>query len=547
MMMHVWRNFDQNPTVTTIDAAHPIRNLPFPGVTICNNNKVYKPRTREFRKIMQSNGLNSSEMDQYFLLLSKLVRPERIEANNSMLTGVLGFLNVSVEGLMYQLRQPCSSMLISCSWLGYRYDCSKIFKTVKSNQGFCCAFNYHFWMPQTFDYGFDETLDDERSGTKNWPNDTEEHLPGVDKVQMSAGAGRDKGLSVLLDVEAESYESSVSPYAGLLILIHDPHDFPDIDVQSATLLPGQRLAVSLDGTGIESEQNLREMEPRKRKCWFDDEAEKKYKSYYSYQSCVSNCLYKQMNGTCGCLPFFYPGIGKQRIVARLAHTSQFCLPPLTHHTFSSFHVHICTAEGESTCYLSDIHCLLSVAVRARITCIFSIIPEQLSGATQDSLDQCYCLPQCSDISYDIATENIDMKDVPHDIEILRGYDIRNVSLMYVYFSDTTYLMYRRHSISSWYDLLASFGGIFGLCLGGSVISVVELFYLFVMEFLGLRRRLRRRSIPLATELFRPAANLGKSRGATADHPPPLDKERIFSIGAINKTVNGHSTCSIARS
>jgi amiloride-sensitive sodium channel len=43
MMRIVWLRFDESPTVTTVETTtYPIWNLPFPAVTLCNNNKIYK-------------------------------------------------------------------------------------------------------------------------------------------------------------------------------------------------------------------------------------------------------------------------------------------------------------------------------------------------------------------------------------------------------------------------------------------------------------------------------------------------------------------------
>lgn len=44
LMLLVWNRFQTTPTITTVETInYPIWNLPFPAVTICNNNKVYGP------------------------------------------------------------------------------------------------------------------------------------------------------------------------------------------------------------------------------------------------------------------------------------------------------------------------------------------------------------------------------------------------------------------------------------------------------------------------------------------------------------------------
>lgn len=51
----------------------------------------------------------------------------------------------------------------------------------------------------------------------------------------------------------------------------------------------------------------------------------------------------------------------------------------------------------------------------------------------------------------------------------------------MHFKDLTCIKYRRDMYMTWDGLFASFGGIFGLCLGGSVISLVELFYFYTLR------------------------------------------------------------------
>jgi amiloride-sensitive sodium channel len=44
MMKIVWQRFHESPTVTTVETTtYPIWNIPFPAVTLCDNNKVYQP------------------------------------------------------------------------------------------------------------------------------------------------------------------------------------------------------------------------------------------------------------------------------------------------------------------------------------------------------------------------------------------------------------------------------------------------------------------------------------------------------------------------
>lgn len=60
-------------------------------------------------------------------------------------------------------------------------------------------------------------------------------------------------------------------------------------------------------------------------------------------------------------------------------------------------------------------------------------------------------------------------------------DLTNLTTMAVHFRDLTCILYRRDVYQTWDGLFASFGGIFGLCLGGSILSLVEMSYFFTIR------------------------------------------------------------------
>ncbi|XP_014606237.1 PREDICTED: pickpocket protein 28-like [Polistes canadensis] len=420
------------------------------GVTICNNNKVYSPHAKIFGNILSKHGINHSQSEKFFISLMKLTRPDKIDVDNLIATRALEVLGFTVDRLMYELMQPCKSMLLRCAWLGQKFNCSDIFKAVKSREGYCCAFNYHFYLDRLYGYdNYDLKNTSEDSDRSNIPL---EELPGIGEIQKAPGSGRDVGLAVALNIEAEHYKSSNSPFVGATVLIHDPHDYPDIGIHSITVLPGHTIGVGISGMTTESSDNLRQLPLRRRMCLFQDEV--KGLKNYSFQSCVSNCIYMRVHKYCGCLPFYYPN------------------------------------ENSRTCFLTDIDCILNHR-------------RTLSTYETSFKSECNCLPQCSDTFYDVASESIPVEDVGYNSEITHNVNNKNASFVYVFFRKISYMEYRTVNILSWDTLLASFGGIFGLCLGGSVISLVELLYYIIREFCYHHKgsTSSKRNLPAASELF----------------------------------------------
>ncbi|XP_078039634.1 pickpocket protein 28 [Augochlora pura] len=468
LMMRLWDHYSDNPTVTIIDTSNPIKDLQFPGITICNNNKVYGRHANIIARKLLMNGFDISMTNRLFSSLMKLIRPDKIEIDNATAAWALDTLDYSVEKLMFELMQPCSAMLVRCAWLGQIYNCNKIFKIVKANEGFCCGFNYHYDLSKV--YKNDGTwLENFTTSEKvAEPEKPSEFLPGVTEILRAPGAGRDIGLSVALNIDAANYKSSIRQFVGANVLVHDPIDYPDVGAQTSSLVPGHVMTLTLSGTRVSSSDNMRNIPLDKRMCLFDGESPGERK--YSYQTCISECTQKNTYKPCGCLPFFFP----------------------------DNHPEI------RTCYLTDVDCILTHR---------NTLPEQqLSHRGND----CNCLPQCNDETFEVVSESIKINELNYDSELSHGLNVNTTSFLYVYFRDGSYLEYRKETILGWDSLLASFGGIFGLCLGGSVLSFFEFLYYLISEVLAARRKkreLRDENLPPASMLFvsKPAnKDLGKA-------------------------------------
>lgn len=51
----------------------------------------------------------------------------------------------------------------------------------------------------------------------------------------------------------------------------------------------------------------------------------------------------------------------------------------------------------------------------------------------------------------------------------------------VYFPFADTLLYKMEVLNAWYDIVSNFGGILGLCLGFSIISMMEVVYFFSLK------------------------------------------------------------------
>ncbi|XP_023247579.1 sodium channel protein Nach-like [Copidosoma floridanum] len=445
LMLFVWQKFRRTPTVTTIDTTtYPIFNLAFPAVSICNYNKVYKPHAEKFSKRMKQKGLNNTEILNFFTSLPQLVRPNLLKLDNKRALEFLALEGISIEDVMYEMMQPCESLLLRCSWEGKTYDCKNIFRPIKSVEGFCCAFNYHVNVSMNSTFGIHMLKNNSFIKSPEAKNIVKDK-PVVHRVMSVPGAGRDVGLSVVLNLEENTYMGSIRPSLGASILVHDPFTYPEVELLTSFIQPTQETAMILSASIMVSSESVRSLSNSQRNCWFTDEKQLSTSSIYSYQSCITECRIKYIQRYCDCVPFYYPNFNNDRV-----------------------------------CNLPDIECLLKY--RGSLSNLRTVIDLATENNTLDSAD-CECLPTCDENTYTSNTENALMDNVPYYSQILEGFNVKNVSLANIYFRSITCLKYRKESWMSWDNVLASFGGIFGLCLGGSFVSLVEFLYYFVHKLL----------------------------------------------------------------
>lgn len=76
----------------------------------------------------------------------------------------------------------------------------------------------------------------------------------------------------------------------------------------------------------------------------------------------------------------------------------------------------------------------------------------------------------------------------------------------MHFRNRECLKYRRDVILTWDALFATFGGIFSLCLGGSLISLIEIVYYFTFEMFFVKQGGKTTNVSTTSEvmLFRRA-------------------------------------------
>ncbi|XP_054260586.1 sodium channel protein Nach-like [Macrosteles quadrilineatus] len=415
---------------------YPTWLLPFPAITFCNSNLIFLSKAMDFIKSMLGGvpeDVNFDDLVQdtkMFLYVMGYNKDSPMNISTQRLfrlQHLLDIHNKSFEEAMYQLSQPCSEMLVSCTIRGQFADCLQIFETSKSHFGFCCSFNYQMSSQDNSPFIHVRASRARRNAFN----------------QLDAfSAGPERGVSVTMQPAVNDYFASTDHSAGIKVLVHNYIDYPSgLEVRS-TLDVGRETFVSITPKSRFGFEELRELSPTLRKCFFHDEIKLKYFAYYSFKNCLIEARMDSVIETCNCLPFNYPKLNNVK-----------------------------------TCSLGD-HICLKKFTNDWDNKSDSTITVMIQGSHID------CLEECTYFSYDISSTTGDL-EAPQFNGITSG--TRNASknevVVHLFYDDHITSRHQRQTSYAQQHQLAMVGGIFGLVLGCSVISIIEMIYFYTIRFL----------------------------------------------------------------
>lgn len=100
------------------------------------------------------------------------------------------------------------------------------------------------------------------------------------------------------------------------------------------------------------------------------------------------------------------------------------------------------------------------------------------------IKSCDCLPDCNSIDYTVNVIGTEMKREDHYVEwnnVSYYMDSSYYGGLFFSFGDTEYMAVKRYANHESVSFLCNVGGLLGLFLGVSVMSLIEIFYFFVVR------------------------------------------------------------------
>ncbi|KAF5291553.1 hypothetical protein FQR65_LT01866 [Abscondita terminalis] len=230
---------------------------------------------------------------------------------------------------------------------------------------------------------------------------------------------------------------------GFKIVLHHPSELPNMDKHFR--LPLNHISlVAIKPSLITVSKELRSYFSYERKCYFPNEKYLSLYKIYTQENCLVECLSNFTGNYCQCVPFWMPRVPGKNI----------CGP------------------GKKECVKYSKLNFLSY-----------------SNRNNKGSPQCDCLPACTSLSYDVEISQTkwNWKELYKNDAFLNltntdfNPDTSDYSRISLYFKDVLFLSYRRHEVHGVLDFFSNVGGLMGLFIGFSLISVVEIIYFFTLR------------------------------------------------------------------
>ncbi|XP_023321306.1 uncharacterized protein LOC111696020 [Eurytemora carolleeae] len=463
-----------------------------------DNNGVNGSRTRRKRAVTESDNI-PSDLETIDLFLNPDKSQTRTseaklksDDTQSFITKNIKKIYEEIFKLLWYSKLPCSptyvssnSLIQNCQFGGKAMDCRKIFKPSPTDIGICCAFNSQ------------ETLR-ESNYTRMLNQLNYKDMEGFKDIQkdpLSIITGKGNGLSFMLDQHSDiiSFGTVEGDANGFLMYVGESDEFPTLQVKSLMLNAGSNHDIEIVPYFVTTSSDLDSMDPETRTCFKRDEKDLYFYSKYSQSSCRFECSLLLAEQEEGCIPWYLPQRNNgtpcdpwksskfRQTMKKQKVGSCNCLPDCTATFYSSIKSTSAIRPCDSKNLNQSPMCDLEDPV------LPNIYGNEINKTYQELVEgaPAYLKNKLGSARYYYKTTTLRNMEIFSELkQDMSSYDAfsKDVSTVTVYFAQPTALQYERIEFKTALSFLSDIGGNFGLFLGFSFLSFLELIYWFIYRF-----------------------------------------------------------------
>ncbi|XP_037940845.1 pickpocket protein 28-like isoform X1 [Teleopsis dalmanni] len=466
LIMSVYHKWNETPVIVSFsEKTTPVWNIPFPAITICSETKrilktegmtyanFYNNLTSSIRageKYTPTN-ITKDELDEFRTLLH-ICNTQIIDKGMPLLSTS----KIDYYDILNQMLPNFERYFFFCKWFNHFGTCDTLFKKTYTEEGICYTFNglsskdlyredtyqhNHFDSHNAIEYSeySNRTLSwslqngyDTDSGFKTYP-------------ARVLGAGARAGIFIALQsFKQETDYYCRGPIQGFKVLLHSPDDVPHVSKDFVRIPTGKEVLIAVKPNMITTSIGIDDYHPLRRQCFLHNERQLRFFKIYTQSNCELECLANFTLEKCGCVKFSMP---------------------------RSLYTPVCN-EDKIYCY-----------DRAENDLLMSEFTEGLKHTAFNfrGPTKCNCMPACTSLTYnaEISQANFDLEEMlaaGGDTSFLEEFPGSQMSRLSIYFKESQFITSKRSELYGITDFLANCGGIFGLFMGFSILSMVEIFY-----------------------------------------------------------------------
>lgn len=336
-----------------------------------------------------------------------------------------------------------------CKWFGIEDDCEDLYTETYTEDGLCYTFNGYnntdLYREDTVQYKqiskYVPPYEERINRTLTWS--LEHGYPRNEPLKTYparvVSASTRAAFSTILSVKEDEIDYGCSgANQGFKIVLHTPDDVPFLSKRFLRLSPEKDVSIAVKPVMVTTSDGIAKYPADKRKCFMNSERYLKFFKVYSEKNCEMECLTNYTLRTCGCVKFSMPRTPEMPVCA----------------------------EDKIQCYINAED---------------NMLLEEFSNANPHTR-QCNCMPSCTSLEFDMEISQGDfavseaMKAANFDNEYRLMY-----SRLIVHFKENEFITSKRSELYGFSDFLANCGGVLGLFMGFSLLSVVEWLYHFTLR------------------------------------------------------------------
>lgn len=460
-----WNN---TPVIVTFaEESTPVAEIPFPAVTICTDTKVKQRAmnyTRVFRSLKNLDKENSilNDRDLDLALSATHICKKRIRRPPNL-------LNTEMRDIYKDLRYMSPSLretFLKCSWTNNetKTKCSSYFHETLTDEGVCFTFNAlhadDIYVKNRLARNFPTLKVNHTRLSNYWSKEERKKKKSSEKriyPRRVLSASDGFVITLRMFVNDTDYVCG-GPVQSFKVLLHTAGEIPQMTKYFYRVPLDHDIIMAVRPNIMTTTDSLKDSyTAKKRKCYFDNEKPLQFFKYYTQRNCQLDCIATRMASLCKCAKF--------------------------------------TMLRSNDTPICDID---------QFDCVDRIESDDIK--LNESLADCGCLPACESITYDAELSMAKYDHIAHmraTGNYTKDFETRKYVRLFISFKDDQFITSRRSQLYGVTDFIANCGGIMGLFMGVSLLSIVEIVYFSTLRLgCNLRKRhlLKKQRLKLLQDL-----------------------------------------------